>query len=180
MNFSLISNLKEVDPEVVKNNWKDLFFSYSIEQQENLSNVLQATNITKEIDMVKMEMAAIDLLQNNKSGYTGIIDILSKGNLETFHKRLGISDNDLFNRSETGKRDVYVSSLTEDVANFIAKLWDPLELCPEPAQGHPELQKGERLRPRNRILDCQHREIYPAQRAGTRNTRRIRGCHEGR
>lgn len=124
MNFSLISNLKKVDPEVVKNNWKDLFFSYSIEQQENLSSVLQATNITKEIDMVKMEMAAIDLLQNNKSGYTGIIDILSKGNLETFHKRLGISDSDLFNRSETGKRDVYVSSLTEDVANFIAKLWD--------------------------------------------------------
>ena len=41
-------------------------------------------------------------------------------------------------------------------------------LVEEPAQGYPKLQEGERLRPSNRLLDCQHREIYPAQREGSR------------
>ena len=126
MNFSLISNIKKRDPEVVKNNWKDLFLEYSLAQKDALESVLRETDIGKEIDMVRMEMAAINLLENNNSGYKGIIDILSRGNIETFHKRLGISDNDLFNRSEAGKRDVYVSSLTEDVTNFIANLWNAI------------------------------------------------------
>ena len=124
MNFSSIANLEEIDREAIKNNWRDLFFNYSICQHEELKNVLEEINTTNECDMIRMEMAAINLLQNNKSSYSGIIDIISRGNLDTFHKRLGISDNDLFGRSEAGKRDVYVSSLTEDVVNFIAKLWE--------------------------------------------------------
>ena len=100
---------------------------YLQESIENLDQVSSIRDCIREIapiiNSIKMECAAIESLQSN-SDFTGIIDIISKGDVDGFHKRLGITNSDLFGRSDKGKRDIYVSSLTEDVTNFISQLWD--------------------------------------------------------
>lgn len=102
-------------------------FDYANASTLNLEQVADIRDsirrITPIINEIKLEVAAMETMGSSNS-YSGILDILSHGDLDGFHKRLGITANDLFNRSEAGKRDIYISSLTEDVTNFIAQLWD--------------------------------------------------------
>lgn len=96
----------------------------------NFEQVSELRDLVREISPIvntlKLECAAIESLSNAGS-YQGIIDILSNGNIDQFHKRLGISEADLFGRSEACKKDIYISSLTEDVTNFISQLWDAIK-----------------------------------------------------
>ena len=93
----------------------------NFEQVADIRESIRA--ISPIINEIKLETAAIESMGSSKE-YKGILDILSHGDMDNFHKRLGISSNDLFNRSDSGKRDIYISSLTEDVTNFIAQLWN--------------------------------------------------------
>lgn len=93
---------------------------------EQVSDIRDSIRLISPIvNMLKMECAAIECLSSNKN-YQGIIDIISNGNLDQFHKRLGLSESDLFGRTDKGKADIYISSLTEDVTNFISQLWDAI------------------------------------------------------
>lgn len=78
------------------------------------------------IMVVRMDSSAIEHL-NTTADYKGILDIISSGDVERLNKRLKISNEDLFNRTNAGIRDVYVSSLTEDVTNFIGNLWNAIK-----------------------------------------------------
>ena len=102
-------------------------FDYSNASTMNLEQVAELRQciraISPIINEIKLEVAAMEAMSGSKE-YKGILDILSRGDMDGFHNRLGISANDLFNRSEAGKRDIYISSLTEDVTNFIANLWN--------------------------------------------------------
>lgn len=104
-----------------------LCFDYANASTMNLEQVADIRetirNISPIVNEIKLEVAAMEVMTGSKE-YKGILDILSHGDMDGFHNRLGISSNDLFNRSEAGKRDIYVSSLTEDVTNFISQLWD--------------------------------------------------------
>ena len=82
----------------------------NLEQVAELRQCIRA--ISPIINEIKLEVAAMEAMSGSKE-YKGILDILSHGDMEGFHSRLGISSNDLFNRSETGKRDIYISSLTK-------------------------------------------------------------------
>jgi len=93
----------------------------NLEQVADIRESIRA--ISPIINDIKLEVAAMESMTGSKE-YKGILDILSHGDMDGFHKRLGITANDLFNRSEEGKRDIYISSLTEDVTNFIANLWN--------------------------------------------------------
>ena len=104
-----------------------LCFDYSNASTLNLEQVADIResirSISPIINEIRLEVAAMEAMDGSKE-YKGILDILSHGDMDRFHNRLGISSNDLFNRSEAGKRDIYISSLTEDVTNFISQLWD--------------------------------------------------------
>lgn len=94
---------------------------------EQVSDIRDAIReISPIVNMIRMESAAIESM-NTAGSYQGIIDIVSNGNIDQFHKRLGISEADLFGRSDSGKKDIYISSLTEDVTNFIAQLWEAVK-----------------------------------------------------
>lgn len=67
--------------------------------------------------------AALEQIQKNKKEFRGVVAVLSRGNLDEFHARLGLRKEDLFGRSPEGVRDIYISSLTEDVTRFIENLW---------------------------------------------------------
>lgn len=105
-------------------------FDYLTASTVNFEQVADLRESIREIspiiNEIKLETAAMEAMSNSKE-YKGILDILSRGDLDNFHKRLGISNNDLFNRSDVGKRDIYISSLTEDVTNFIAQLWNAVK-----------------------------------------------------
>lgn len=102
-------------------------FDYAVASTENLEQVSDirecVRGIGNIISEVKLESVAIEAM-NSSNDYKGILDILSHGDMDSFNHRLGLSSADLFGRSENGKRDIYVASLTEDVTNFIAQLWD--------------------------------------------------------
>lgn len=93
----------------------------NLEQVADVREAIRA--ISPIISEIKLESAALEAMNGSKE-YKGILDILSHGDMDSFHNRLGISANDLFNRSKAGKRDIYISSLTEDVTNFISNLWN--------------------------------------------------------
>ncbi len=124
--FSDILNIETKQKEEVISS-SLLSFDYAhasalnFEQVSDIRKSIRA--ISPIIQEIQLETAAMETMGKSKD-YKGILDILSHGNMDEFHNRLGISNNDLFNRSEAGKRDIYISSLTEDVTNFIAQLWD--------------------------------------------------------
>lgn len=125
--FSAINSLKPtvketaVDPVMTYDYAKCLF-----DHRDQVSMVLEVIRTCKPIErQITMELAALEQFSNGGS-CTGIIDIISGGNVESFNKRLGISAADLFDRTEAGKRDIYISSLTEDVSNFIGNLWNAI------------------------------------------------------
>lgn len=116
------SNKKE---EVISSSLLSFDYAHAsamnFEQVADIRKSIRA--ISPIIQEIQLETAAMETMSKSKD-YKGILDVLSHGNMDEFHNRLGISNSDLFNRSEAGKRDIYISSLTEDVTNFIAQLWD--------------------------------------------------------
>lgn len=125
--FSTLNNLKPKEEDRVLD--PVMTFDYAqqlFEHHEQLSMVMDAIRHCQPLTrQINMELAAIE--QFSKGGScVGILDIISGGNIESFNKRIGISASDLFGRSESSKRDIYVSSLTEDVTNFIGNLWNAI------------------------------------------------------
>jgi len=122
------------DPKFIRSNVpekKELPTDYSsMERYDRSMQILEFisgmnadnADLSHLVSTIHMESVAIQHLKESPD-YKGILDVISMQNVDSLNKRLGITHEDLFDRTDAGIRDVYVSSLTEDVNNFIGNLW---------------------------------------------------------